>query len=103
MAQESNIADARGVTTSEFWVTIVIALGGTLQDLSGSQDGLLSTIGVVFGLIYVVGRFWLKARRSQQLTEVEELRAQLEEIYLDIDTLRKGESTTYTTTATTHE
>ena len=81
----SNLADARGVTTSEFWVTVLLALGGVLQDLSGNSNVYLSVAGVVFGFAYVVGRFWLKAHRSAQLSEVESLRKELNEVYALLD------------------
>jgi len=87
------LAHARGATTSEFWVTLLIAAGGVLQNLKGSENHYVSVVGAVFALVYVLGRFKLKLQHSAQLSEVDSLKGELDEVYLNLsDTIDEIQS-----------
>jgi len=89
-----NIADARGVTTSEFWLVIVMIVAsvvGEAGDLFGDSH-VFAIAAVVAALIYKIGRFVLKYNRSKHIDDVDALSQEIadtvDELELTLEELR---------------
>lgn len=80
-----NMADARGITTSEFWLAVLMIVAALITELNSTVDSKylsLAAIGSVF--LYKVSRLLLKLRRSAALNVGEEYVGEIKESFKDI-------------------
>jgi len=79
------MADARGFTTSEFWLAVLMIVAALITELNSTVDSKylsLAAIGSVF--LYKVSRLLLKLRRSAALNVGEEYVGEIKESFKDI-------------------
>lgn len=80
-----NMADARGFTTSEFWLAVLMIVAALITELNSTVDSKylsIAAIGAVF--LYKVSRLLLKLRRSSALNVGEEYVGEIKESFRDI-------------------
>lgn len=79
------MADARGFTTSEFWLAVLMIVAALITELNNTLDSKylsLAAIGSVF--LYKVSRVLLKLRRSAALHVGEEYVGEIKETFKEI-------------------
>jgi len=82
--------DARGVETSEFWLTLVIVAAGLLAEYKESDHHWLALAAGVAVIVYKLGRFSLKLRRSKNLPAVDDVMGELTAARKEIHDLMEG-------------
>ncbi len=69
--------DARGIQTTEFWLTLLIVVAGVLAEYQDSEHHWLSIAAGASVILYKLGRFSLKIRRSKNSSDVDSLMFEL--------------------------
>ena len=69
--------DARGIHTTEFWLTLLIVLVGVLAEYQDSEHHWLSIAAGASVILYKLGRFSLKIRRSKYSSDVDAVMVEL--------------------------
>jgi len=84
---QRSIADARGVTTSEFWIVIVMLIASVVGEAEGlfGDSHIFAIAAVTAALIYKIGRFVLKYNRSKHIDDVDTLSREIAETVDDLE------------------